>query len=118
MEKPPLIVHLIGPARAKRLVVGGERIHARELEHWGILDRHVPLANLHAAALEMAEHYAAKPPVAAEMIKQSTNQIANALNHAIMHMDVDQNMYASGTDDRQIALTSYLEKSQPTFTGN
>ncbi len=114
----PLIVHLIGPARAKRLVVGGERIHARELENWGVLDRHVPLANLHAAALEMAEHYAAKPPVAAQMIKQSTNQIANALNHAIMHMDVDQNMYASGTDDRQIAVTSYLEKSRPVFTGN
>ncbi|MCH2184556.1 enoyl-CoA hydratase/isomerase family protein, partial [Myxococcota bacterium] len=60
----------------------------------------------------------AKPPVAAQMIKQSTNHIANALNSAIMHMDVDQNMFLSNTNDRKIALEAYLEKSQPTFTGN
>ena len=59
-----------------------------------------------------------KPPIAAQMIKQSTNQIANALNHALMHMDADQNLLASQTEDRQVAVASYLEKKPPTFTGN
>ena len=114
----PLIVHLVGPARAKRLVVGGERIHADELEKWGVLDRLVALEDLHNAAHEMAEFYATKPPIAAQMIKQSTNQVANALNHAVMHMDVDQNMYAAGTEDRAIAVRAYLEGSKPEFSGN
>ena len=114
----PLIVNLVGPARAKRLVVGGERIHANELEKWGVLDQVVELDDLFSAATTMAEFYAAKPPIAAQMIKQSTNQIANALNHAIMHMDVDQNMYASTTEDRASAVKAYLEKSEPTFKGN
>ena len=52
------------------------------------------------------------------MIKRSTNQIANALNHAIMHMDADQNMLAASTADRQAAVTAYLNKQTPTFTGN
>ncbi len=114
----PLIVHLVGPARAKRLVVGGERVHAEELERWGVLDRLVPLAELHTTAADMAAFYAAKPPEAAQMIKQSTNQIANALNHAIMHMDSDQNMFASSSDDRQTAIQAYLDKSTPEFTGD
>ena len=114
----PLIVNLVGAARAKRLVVGGERIHADTLLDWGVLDKLVPRAELEEAANTMAMHYVNKPPVAAQMIKRSTNQIANALNHAIMHMDSDQNMFAATTDDRQRAVTAYLEKETPTFTGD
>lgn len=114
----PLIVHLVGPARAKRLVVGGERVHAAELERWGLLDRLVTLDELEGAAQEMGEFYAAKPPIAAQMIKQSANQIANALNHAVMHMDVDQNMFSSNTEDRSAAVKAYLEKTEGVFTGN
>ena len=66
----------------------------------------------------MAAHYAAKPPIAVQMIKQSTNQISNALNHAIMHMDVDQNMFAAGTDDRHKAVTAYQQGEVGEFTGN
>lgn len=114
----PLIVALVGPARAKRLVVGGERIQAEVLNQWGILDQLVPREDLLAAARSMAEHYAAKPPIAAQMIKASTNQIANALNHAIMHMDADQNMFSATTEDRAAAIEAYLSKQSPTFTGN
>ncbi len=114
----PLIVNLVGPARAKRLVAGGERIHSEALSAWGVLDERVPLEELRAAAMRMAEHYAAKPPIAAQMIKRSTNQLANALNHAIMHMDADQNMFTAGTEDRAAAIKAYLEKTEPRFTGD
>jgi len=114
----PLIINLVGPARAKRLVVGGERLHADTLTQWGILDEQVPRAELIDAASKMAAHYAAKPPIAAQMIKQSTNQIANALNHAIMHMDVDQNMHAANTEDRKAAVDAYLAKTNAVFTGD
>ena len=114
----PLITHLAGPARAKRLVIGGERIEAAQLLDWGILDKKVSLANLVDAAETMAQHYAAKPPVAAQMIKRSTNQISNALNGALMHMDADQNLLAASTDDRAVAVQAYLKKEKPTFTGS
>ena len=114
----PLLVNLVGPARTKRLVVGGERIHADTLEHWGILDELVEPAALEQAATNMAQRYASKPPIAAQMIKQSTNQIANALNHAIMHMDVDQNLLTASTQDRDRAIEAYLQKSAAEFTGD
>ncbi len=114
----PLLVALVGPARTKRLVVGGERIDASTLTQWGVLDACVASADLQSEAEHMAAHYAAKPPVAAQMIKASTNQITQALSHAIMHMDVDQNLLAATTADRKAAVDAYLKGTPPEFSGN
>jgi enoyl-CoA hydratase len=114
----PLLINLIGPSRAKQMVVGGIRVSAKQLLDWGIIDELVSLAELPLATQRMAEFYAAKPPIAAQMIKQSTNQIANALNHAVMHMDADQNMFAANTKDREVATAAYLNKTTPTFSGD
>jgi len=114
----PLIVRLAGVARAKRLVAGGERIHAAELEAWGVLDRRVPVGELLPAAEEMAAHYAGRPPIAQQMIKRSINQIAAALDQAIMHMDTDQNLFGATTEDRRVAIEAYLAKTEPTYSGN
>lgn len=114
----PLITHLAGPAKAKRLVAGGERIYADELSSWGILDALVPRSELLATAMIWAERYADRSPIPQQMIKQSVNAIASALDTAVMHMDVDQNLFSASTDDRQEAIRSYLAKTKPTFTGN
>jgi enoyl-CoA hydratase len=114
----PLLTHLAGPARAKQLVAGGVRTHAQTLLDWGILDQLVPLAELLPAAIELAEFYAAKPPIAAQMIKKSVNAIVSMSDQSIMHMDVDQNILSAMTEDRGIAIQSYLDKTEPTFSGN
>jgi enoyl-CoA hydratase/carnithine racemase len=114
----PLILNLIGPARAKRLVVGAERLTAEQLLDWGILDELVAPQGLDAAVRKMAAFYASKPPIAAQMIKQSTNQLVNALNHAIMHMDSDQNILSARSKDRQIAIEARLRKEPGEYNGD
>ena len=114
----PLLTHIAGPSRAKRLVIGGERIHADELIAWGILDSLVPRVSLMDTALEWAARYQAKSPIAAQMIKQSVNAIVSALDAAVMHMDVDQNVLSAMTEDRNAAIAAYRGKTEPTFTGN
>ena len=114
----PLLIHLVGPARAKRLVAGGERLPAETLLDWGVLDALVPRDQLLIRAREFAEHYVNKPPVAVQMIKQSVNRIVSALDESIMHMDVDQNLFAATAEDRSRAVEAYLGKTKPEFTGN
>ncbi len=114
----PLLTHLVGPARAKRLVAGGERIAAQTLLDWGVLDDLVDPEALPGRAQEMARQYAAKPPIAVQMIKQSVNRIVSALDESIMHMDVDQNLLAGGSEDRSLAADAYLNRTQANFTGN
>ena len=114
----PLIVHLAGPARAKRLVAGGERVGAQTLLQWGILDELVPGRELLDKAQEFAQFYVAKPPVAVQMIKRSINQLVSALDLAVMHMDADQNLFAQTSKDRAEAIDAYLNKTPATFTGD
>jgi enoyl-CoA hydratase/carnithine racemase len=114
----PLCIQLVGPARAKRLVIGGERITAATLLDWGMLDACVPRAELLQHALQMARTYAAKPPIAAQMIKRSVNAIVDALDRTAMHMDADQNLLAQTTEDRGRAIEHYGADSVPDFSGN
>ena len=114
----PLIVHLVGPARAKRLAAGAEWLNAGQMLDWGILDELTPHEDPMPLAYEWAERYAKKPPIAVQMIKQSVNKIASALDHSIMHMDVDQNVFTQSTQDMREAIRAYLAKEEPTFIGD
>jgi enoyl-CoA hydratase/carnithine racemase len=113
----PLITHLVGPARAKRLVIGGERVYAPALLNWGVLDESVSRDALMPRAFDLAAFYAAKSPVAAQMIKRSVNAIVGALDQSVMHMDFDQNLLAASSRDQSEAARAYRAKRPPTFTG-
>ena len=114
----PLLTHLAGPARTKRLVAGGERIYASELKEWGILDALVPRSALLDTAQEWASRYAAKSPIPAQMVKRSVNAIVSALDLSVMHMDVDQNLLAAMTQDRSAAVAAHRTNTKPQFKGN
>ena len=114
----PICVHLVGPARAKQMIMTGKLFDAATLERWGFLDQVVPLADLDDAARTMAEDYANLPPISVQMIKRSVNQVSGALDRAVMHMDADQWMLAAQSGDYKEAVGAFFEKRKPTFKGN
>lgn len=114
----PLTVRLVGTSRAKRLVTGGERIDAATMLAWGMADEVVSDDIVFERALAWAADYAAKPPIAVQMIKRSINAIAGSTDAALMHMDADQNLLTSTTDDRKEAARSYQEKRPGDFSGS
>jgi enoyl-CoA hydratase/carnithine racemase len=65
----------------------------------------------------MAEEYAALPPNAVQMIKKSIDQVAGALDRAVMHMDADQWLLGTMTEDYREAVDAFFAKRKPTFTG-
>ena len=113
----PLLVHLVGPARAKQLVMGGERVPGPRLLEWGVLDEMADGRRVMDRALAWAEHYAARPPVAVQMIKRSVNAISGALDGAVMHADFDQHLLASATRDAATAVDAWLAGREPDFEG-
>jgi enoyl-CoA hydratase/carnithine racemase len=70
----------------------------------------VPRARLLERASELAERYAGKPAVAAQMIKRSVNRLVSAAGESIMHMDADQNLLARTDEDRRAALAGWLKR--------
>lgn len=111
------VVRLVGPARAKRLVMSGDLFDAATLHQWGFLDEVCASADLAGRALAMAEAYAALPPVAVQMVKRSVNALAAALDPAILHADVDQWLLAARTADHREAIAAFRDKRPATFTG-
>ena len=108
----PLCVHLVGPAKAKRWVMTGEKLGAETLLEWGFLDEVAAPDELMQSAREMAEIYAGRPPVAVQMIKRSVNALAMALDDAIMHMDSDQVLLAETGEDFKEAIRAFLGLSR------
>ena len=84
---------------------------------WGLLDDLVPRDQLIERAYEIARVYAAKPPVAAQMIKRAVNATGSRLDRAMMHADSDQHLLASTMQDHQRAVSAYRDKTPVTFTG-
>jgi enoyl-CoA hydratase/carnithine racemase len=69
-----LLTPLVGPARAKYLLMTGERIDAAQALAWGIVDWVVPGPELREAALTLARKLAAAPPTAVAFAKQLVDQ--------------------------------------------
>ncbi|MCG8416061.1 MAG: enoyl-CoA hydratase/isomerase family protein [Pseudomonadales bacterium] len=107
----PLCYTLIGPARTKRMVVGGELESASDLERWGFLDELVASENLQSAAMAMADHYAARPALSAQMIKRGINAMQQSNLKQVMHMDGDQFTLASLSQDYRKARDAFLNRT-------
>lgn len=113
----PLCVRLIGPARAKRMIMLGKIEKAQTLEHWEFVDQVVPTEQLSAVVAETAKQYAILPPIPAQMVKRSVNTVSGANDAAVMHMDSDQFLLASDSDDSREAILAFLERRSPSFSG-
>jgi enoyl-CoA hydratase/carnithine racemase len=114
----PLCVHLVGPARARQMIMSGKLFDATTLERWGFLDEVCAREELDERAGAWAREYAALPPGAVQMIKRSINAVSGALDRAIMHMDADQWLLCTRSEDFREGLSAFLEKRSADFQGN
>jgi enoyl-CoA hydratase len=114
----PLCVALVGPARAKRMLMTGALFPAAKLAEWGFVDECVPHGDLEAATRNLAEELAALPPTALQMIKESVNAVSGAISASVMHMDADQWLLTAQSQDFREGIRAFLEKREPRFSGD
>lgn len=114
----PLAIQTVGLARAKRMVMTGALFDAETMRDWGFFDEIVATEDRDAAALRLAETYAALPPIAVQMIKRSANAYAGALDQAVMHADTDQWLLGTRTADFREGVGAFFEKREGRFTGD
>jgi len=110
---------LVGPARAKDLVLSGRQINAEEALHIGLVDEVVPPDQLHDRAYELAGQYARGPVVAHGFAKRAIDRgLDITLNGGL---DLEQQLFEEvfATEDARIGVTSFLENGpgKAEFTG-
>ncbi|MEY2417247.1 MAG: hypothetical protein QOH53_2581 [Ilumatobacteraceae bacterium] len=110
---------LIGPSRAKEMMITGRQVKAEEALRIGLVNEVVSSETLHERALTLAAEVCKGPRLAQAMIKQAVDvgmdvPLADALHH-------ERNLFehAFRTADSQIGVRSFLEHGpgKAEFTG-
>ncbi|MCB1740290.1 MAG: enoyl-CoA hydratase/isomerase family protein [Gammaproteobacteria bacterium] len=106
----PRLVALVGPARAKRIVMLCERMGAEQALQWGLIEEIAPAGGALDKALELARAACEMPPVIMTMSKQAINATANVHMHAVSYMDSDVSILVRDTDEAKAARERFRAK--------
>jgi enoyl-CoA hydratase/carnithine racemase len=110
---------LIGPSRAKDMILTGRYVGAQEAKEFGLADRVVADDAVYDEALALAQQFAAGAPLALAAAKRAVNQgleVDIATGCQIERLEF-AGLFAS--DDRRIGMESFLAEGagKATFTG-
>ena len=113
------LTRLVGPAKAKDIVLTGRQVTADEALRIGLVDRVVPDAEVLDTALELAGSLARGAVVAQGLAKRAIDDgLDGPLSDGI---ELEQELFAEvfDTDDATIGVQSFLENGpgKATFTG-
>ena len=103
----PRLISLVGPARAKRIVLLCEKMPASQALDWGLVEELADTGRTVEKALELAETAAAMPAATTRMVKQAVNATANALHRASAHADAAQSALTRTYADAVAARESF-----------
>ena len=108
---------VIGPSRAKDMLMTGRAVGAQEALQWGLVNRVVPDEELHIAAVGLAQEIAANAPLAVGLYKRIIDQ-GDGLDKATqMALERWAQSQLLTTEDVGEALTAFLQKRKPNFKG-
>lgn len=108
-QSVPRLVNLVGPAKAKQMILLGDRMAADCALKAGLVDWVAPDGLTVATATDLAQRTAANPAAVVKMTKQAVNAYANALNHLSTYMDVDQALLCNQSREAVEARTRFAK---------
>jgi len=111
------LARLIGPARAKDLVLSGRMVDAEEALRIGLADRVVPAADVYETAVALVRPYTEGP---AQAVRAGKLAIDGGLEMDLASgLAWESQLFATlfATEDRREGMAAFVEKREPRFTG-
>lgn len=111
------LTRLVGPSRAKLVILTGAHYSAAEALEIGMVDIVVPQAKLMEEALSLAAKIAGNAPLAVRFAKRAINLASEvSLTAGLMYEELSAS-FCLNSEDKNEAVASYLEKRKPNFKG-
>ncbi|WP_425570820.1 enoyl-CoA hydratase/isomerase family protein [Rugosimonospora acidiphila] len=112
------LARLVGPAKAKDLVMSGRLVDAQEALAMGLVDRVVPTAQeVFPAAVELVRRYVGGPAQALRAAKLAVDGGLSMDLASGLAWETQQFAALFATDDRREGMAAFVEKRKPDFTG-
>ena len=108
---------LIGFARARRYLLGGELITGREAAEIGLVAFSAPLAGIDALVEQWAQKFAGGATQSIAGTKITLNLPLRQAAQAALDVGMAYEGLSNITKDHQEAVTAFIEKRKPKFTG-
>jgi len=106
---------IIGPTRAKELILTARRITASEALDMGVLTRMVPLDSLPAAALTLAKETAKNSPLALAYAKAALDIATETSIEQGLAFETASIRITLKSEDYRIGLAAFADKRAPEF---
>ncbi len=107
----------VGKARAMEVCLTGDAITAEQALAWGLVNRVAPADTYLDEAKALALKLAAKPPLAAQLVKESVNDVFNDYLERGLTAERKNFYLLFGTEDQKEGMRAFVEKRKPEWTG-
>ncbi|HKE73054.1 MAG TPA: enoyl-CoA hydratase-related protein [Acidimicrobiales bacterium] len=112
-----LLRQRIGVHQAKELAFTARMLSGAEAHELGFVNAVVPAADLDAAVDELVATVAAGPPLALSITKRQLDNAAGSSLAQALEVEALAQTVNAGTADLREALTAFVERRPPVFTG-
>jgi enoyl-CoA hydratase len=109
---------LVGYARARQYLLGGELIEARQAQQMGLVSLCVPAAELDAVVDAWAQRWASGARNAIQWTKATLNLGLKAQAARVLDAGLAYEMASLQSKDHLEAVNAFLQKRKPEFTGH
>ena len=110
------LTKLVGPGRAKEMILTGARIDGDEAFRLGICERYVPDEELESTVDALATRIASQPPIAVRTSKRAVEAATHlSLRDGLMYEATGQTECMRSADMRE-AITAFVEGRTPNYT--
>jgi enoyl-CoA hydratase len=108
---------LVGPSRAKELLMRGTLLQGAEAHRIGLVNHAVPADQVVETARSIARELADGATWAVRWTKLSVNKMLKQQLNLIFDTSMALEIATFGTEDHQEAVRAFVEKRKPKFTG-
>jgi enoyl-CoA hydratase/carnithine racemase len=109
---------VVGYSKASEMAFTGDMLDAAEALACGLVSRVVPDAELLDAAMALARRIAANPPQAVRLTKRLIREGRHTRLDTLLEMSAVMQSLVHATADHREAVTAFVEKRTPKFTGD